>query len=80
MCGPVSVNLRGFVASALARAQAVGRSSEPGPTGPSTTAGGRERKACGFDCLKASHSASPISLRTPDIGRTKYSIMPLVSG
>src|SRR2546429_117377 len=44
MCGPVSVNLNGRDASARARLQAPGRSSVPGPTGPSTTPGGRVRK------------------------------------
>ena len=66
MCGPVSVNFNGRVASAFARAQAAGRSSVPGPIGASTTPGGRAAEfAIRRACLNASHSASPISLRTP---------------
>ena len=65
MCGPVSVNFSGFVASAFARAQAAGRSSEPGPTGAIDHAGRPPAKFHAGDCLNASHSARPISLRTP---------------
>jgi hypothetical protein len=43
MCGPVTVNLKVFVASALARAQASGRSRLPWPIGPTTVPGGRAR-------------------------------------
>jgi len=43
MCGPVTVNFSGFVASAFARAQASGRSSAPLPIGPITVPGGRVR-------------------------------------
>ena len=37
MCGPVTVNLNGFVASALAREHASGRSRLPWPSGPTTS-------------------------------------------
>ena len=80
MCGPVSVNLNGRLASARARAQASGRFSVPGPMRPSTTPGGRVRKRIPAPREYSIHSEKPISPRTPAIGRTKYSIMPLVSG
>ena len=45
MCGPVSVNLNGFVGERLgARAGDAAGSSVPAPIGPSTTPGGRVRK------------------------------------
>jgi hypothetical protein len=45
MCGPVTVNLKGFFVSTAARLQASGRSSDPLPSGPSTTPGGRRAEA-----------------------------------
>ena len=45
-----------------------------------TTPGGRVRNFSPGVFLNSSHSASPISRRTPAIGRTKYSIIPFVSG
>ena len=80
MCGPVRVNLKGFVASERPRAQAIGRFRLPGPIGPSTTPGGRARKRVPARREYSSHSAKPMSARTPAIGLTKYSIMPLVCG
>ena len=80
MCGPVIVNLSGLEAMSLARAQAMGRSSVPPPTLPSTRPGGRVRKRMPESLRYMNNSSKLISVRMPDIGRTKYSIMPLVSG
>ena len=49
-------------------------------TGPSTTPGGRVRKRIPGSVRYAVTSSNVSSWRTPCIGRTKYSIMPLVSG
>ena len=79
MCGPVSVNLNGRVASRFARAQASGSASVPAPIGPSTTPGGRPRNPI-FPARYAKSSSKLMRVRTPSSGRTKYSIMPFVSG
>src|SRR5689334_4119057 len=80
MCGPVTVNLNACLASALARWHASGRSSVPLVTGPSTTPGGRVRKRIPGSDRYAVTSSNVSSWRTPCSGRTKYSIIPFVSG
>ena len=74
------MNLNRCVASALARWHASGKSSAPLPTAPSTTPGGRVRKRIPGSDRYAVTSSNVSSWRTPCIGRTKYSIIPLVSG
>ena len=80
MCGPVSANLSGFAASALARRQGAARLSVPLVMGPSATAAGRVLNPIVGCASKATISSNAIASRTPPIGCTKYSIMPLVCG
>ena len=80
MCGPVSANLKGLAASALARRQGAARSSVPPPIGPSATAAGRVLNPIVACDSKATISSNAIRARTPPIGCTKYSIIPLVCG
>ena len=80
MCGPVRANLSGLVASALARRQGAARLSVPLVIGPSATAAGRVLNPIVGCASKATISSNANFARTPPIGWTKYSIMPLVSG
>jgi len=74
------VNLSGPPATATARWQSDSKSSVPSANSPSTTAAGLARNFIASCRAYASISLRPRPLRVPAIGRTKYSIIPLVSG
>jgi len=80
MCGPVRVNRSGFFVSAPARRQSAGRSRPPSPISPKTTPDGRARNAIPGSARNLRPSSRVIVVRTFVSGRTKYPIMPLVSG
>ena len=74
------MNLKGPPATEAAREQSERRLSEPSPRGPVTTPAGLRRKPIGPCRLNSSTVERPTTAVMPAIGRTKYSIIPFVSG